>query len=179
MNDPFEHSFVSPGAHVGEVTKVGLCTIIDEGARIGKNCFIGNFCHIRPGVRILEGAEIRDYCYIAENAVIGQRSKVFQYANVGMGTMVQRDVYIGAKVMITNTNRIAHRRDFQPEITPSMIMTGARIASGVKIKPGVVVHRNSLVGLGSVVTKDVPEGVKVWGNPAVIHGEVPKDEWIE
>ena len=176
--DCFEHSFVGPSAKVGKNTQVGVCTIIEDGAEIGDNCFIGNFCHIRPGVRILSGSEIRDYCYIAQNAVIGERVKIFQYTNVGMGTLIQKDVYIGAKVMITNTNRISHGRSYQPEVTPCMIMRGARIASGAKLKPGVVIGGNSLVGMGAVVTKDVPACTIVMGVPAKVVGTVPEEERI-
>ena len=46
------------------------------------------------------------------------------------------------------------------------IKRGAKIGANVTILPGVVIGENALVGAGTVVTKDVPDGAVVVGNPA-------------
>ncbi|MHB8104695.1 MAG: DapH/DapD/GlmU-related protein, partial [Dehalococcoidales bacterium] len=48
------------------------------------------------------------------------------------------------------------------------VKEGARIGANATILPGVVIGEKAIVGSGAVVTKDVPPGVTVIGNPARI-----------
>ena len=47
------------------------------------------------------------------------------------------------------------------------IMKNAKIGANVTILPGITINENSLIGAGSVVTKDVPKNVIFAGNPAI------------
>ena len=58
------------------------------------------------------------------------------------------------------------------------ILRAARVGGGSVLLPGVTVGANALVGAGSVVTKDVPDGVIVFGNPARVVGRVAKEELL-
>ena len=58
------------------------------------------------------------------------------------------------------------------------ILRGARVGGGTVLLPGVTIGENALVGAGSVVTKDVSDGVIVFGNPARVTGSVPEGEKI-
>lgn len=62
-------------------------------------------------------------------------------------------------------------KKFYPYFSPIIIEDNVCIGGFSKIMPGVIIHRNSIVAGGSVVTKDVPEGVIVGGNPAKIIGK--------
>lgn len=55
---------------------------------------------------------------------------------------------------------------FYPHFEPITIKDNVCIGGFVKIMPGVTINSNVIVAGGSVVTKDVPEGVVVGGNPA-------------
>ena len=56
------------------------------------------------------------------------------------------------------------------------IERAARVGGGSVLLPGVTIGANAFVGAGSVVTKDVPAGAIVVGNPARIVGTVPSEE---
>ena len=58
------------------------------------------------------------------------------------------------------------------------IKRAARIGVSVTILPGLVIGENALIGAGSVVTHNVPDGEIWFGNPAVKHGNVPREEWM-
>lgn len=163
---------------IGEGSKVEHGVVIEDRVRIGRDCFIGYYAIIRPGTVIGNKSEVRSNCYIAEDVTIGNQSHVFQYTNVGKGTVIEDCVWIGAKVMITNTKNIAHLRDFETELFPCTIKHGARIASCVQINPGVTIGENAVIGAGAVVTKNVPNGEKWFGNPATYQGKVPDNELI-
>jgi acetyltransferase-like isoleucine patch superfamily enzyme len=49
---------------------------------------------------------------------------------------------------------------------PTLVKRGASIGSGAVLLCGITIGENAMVGAGSVVTKDVPPGAVVAGNPA-------------
>jgi len=74
-----------------------------------------------------------------------------------------------------NDRLISHLRLNQPFVPkPPRICRKARIGGGTLILPGVTIGEDSLVGAGSVVTRDVPPGSIVAGNPIRRVGAVEK-----
>ena len=57
-------------------------------------------------------------------------------------------------------------------VVPTVIRRGASLGSGAVILCGVTIGENALVGAGSVITKDVPAGKVVVGNPARVINDV-------
>lgn len=114
-------------------------------ARIGDNVSIGCFTEIGPNVEIGENTRIGMGCFIPEGVKIG------------------KDCFIGPRSCFSN--------DFQPpspksEWRETVIEDNVSIGANVCIRPGIIVRRNSLLGMGTVVTHDVPED-EIWvGNPS-------------
>jgi UDP-2-acetamido-3-amino-2,3-dideoxy-glucuronate N-acetyltransferase len=116
------------------------------GAKIGHSCLIGPFTEIQRDV------------------TIGNNVKVESHTFICSGVSIQDDVFIGHGVMFVNdTYPRAGRRPRVYEKT--VVEKGASIGSGATILP-VVIGEGAMVGAGSVVTKDVPRGAVVAGNPA-------------
>jgi len=65
------------------------------------------------------------------------------------------------------------------ELKGVIVEEGARIGANATILPGIRVGRDSVVGAGAVVTKDVKEFTIVAGNPAKKIGMVPKEHRLE
>ena len=78
----------------------------------------------------------------------------------------------------SNTNKIVHGRDIPLKITGPHIKRAARIGSGVMLMPGVVIGENAQIGLGSVVTKNIPDNEVWFGNPAVFKRYVKVEELL-
>ena len=160
------------------MTRIESTAIIEPGVEIGDNCYIGHFAVIRPGVIIGNNTEIRAHCFVAAKARIGSHTNVNQFTNICRDTIIEDHVFIGPGVIMTNTKKIAFRRDYDDISQAPYIEHGVRIGGGVVICPNVKIAENCLIGAGSVVTKDtIPRAVYV-GNPAEYIKWVKKEELI-
>lgn len=131
---------VQPGVRIGAGTRVGTFTLIHQGAIVGENCTIGshaNICDCRIGNRV----SIQTACHITR------------------GVIIEDDVFIGPGV-ITMNDKLTGLANAFPRI-----MSGAKVGGGSVILPGVTIGRNALVGAGSVVSRDVPDGATLLGYP--------------
>lgn len=131
-----------------------------ETAKIGKNC------DIRHGVIIEDSVVIGNNCFIGE------------YTHITAGTIIEDLVYIGAKVLMINTEKIAHMRKYEEKLMGAHIKKGARIAPGAILLSGIKIGENALVGTGALVVHDVPDREIHFGIPAKKRGNVPEEECV-
>ena len=148
------------------MNRIESTSIIEPGVIMGDNCYIGHFTVIRPGVIIGDHIEIRAHCFVAADAQIGSYTNINQFTNICRDTIIEDYVFVGPGVIMTNTKKIAFRRDYDDISQAPYIEYGARIGGGTTICPNVRIGRNSLIGAGSVVTKDTEPGYLYLGNPA-------------
>jgi len=168
----YTDGFIHPSVRLGNNTILGMNVIIEEGVEIGDDCFFGHNCIVRPNTRIGSNVEVRAGAWVANDCNISDRVAIFNNAIVAAQSIVGSDVYYGPGTVMANVNKITKWRGEDPKVLPVWIKSGARIASNVTLLAGIVVHRNALVGAGSVVTKDVPKN-EIWvGNPAKKMGRV-------
>ncbi len=127
------------------------------GCKIGANTKIGSFCEIRKTVRVGKNCKIQAFVFIPE------------------GVTIEDNVFIGPHVCFINdkipraTDRDGNLLDESGwECVQTTVKKGASIGANATILCGVTIGENSIVGAGSVVTKDVPKDVIVAGNPARI-----------
>ena len=154
-------------------------TVIIEGhCNIGKDTYIGHYTIIRPNVIIGNNSDVRAHCFIEDRTTIGNNVQIRQLSNICAGTIIEDNVFIGMGCIFINTRKIAYLRNYKYLEEPPIIKYGARIGSHTTIMSGVTIGKNALIGAGSVVTKNVPNG-EVWiGNPAKFKKYVEKDEMI-
>lgn len=125
------------------------------GCEIGDESRIGPFVEIQKGVRIGARCKVSSHCFLCEGVTLGD--EVF----VGHGVMFTNDRYPRA----TNADgSLQGDDDWHCEST--RVESRASIGSGATILCGVTIGEGATVGAGSVVTRDVPSGTTVAGNPA-------------
>jgi len=137
---------------IGEGTKIWAFSHICKDAVIGDNCVIG------------EGV------YIGPNVVIGNNCKIQNNSLIYEGVTLEDDIFLGPNTVTTN--------DFIPRVggdwkndgrfRKTLFKKGCSIGANSVIICGVTIGENSLVGAGSVVTKDIPNNSLAYGNPAKI-----------
>jgi acetyltransferase-like isoleucine patch superfamily enzyme len=152
---------VFPDVHIGERTRLGNFVMIRSNTTIGEGCTIGSYVDIEGEVAIGSNVSLQSGCYITR------------------GVIVEDDVFCGPRVITMNDKRIVHRRPtLSFDRKAPRILRAARVGGGSVLIPGVTVGVNAFVAAGSVVTKDVPDGVIVAGNPARVVGKVRPEELL-
>jgi len=145
---------------------------ISPDVKLGKNTAIHCFVNLY-GCTIGDDSRVGAFVEIQKNAIIGRRCKISSHTFVCEGVTIEDEVFVGHGVMFINdldpratavTGKPQSEADWK--VIPTKVCKGASIGSGATILGGVTIGEGSLVGAGAVVTKDVPPGVVVVGNPA-------------
>ena len=145
---------------------------IAPDVRLGRNVIIYAFVNLY-GCEIGDETRIGTFVEIQKGARIGPRCKISSHTFICEGVTIEEEVFIGHGVTFINdhfpraTNAAgepATEADWTCEHT--VVQRGASIGSGATLLGGITVGENAIVGAGAVVTKDVPSGATVAGNPA-------------
>lgn len=126
---------------------------------------VWQYCVVLPGAQIGENVNICSHCFIENGVKIGNNVTIKCGVQVWDGITIEDDVFIGANVTFTN-DKYPKSKNSKWQLLSTVVKRGASIGAGSTILPGLTIGENSVVGAGSVVTKDVPAG-EIWvGNPA-------------
>jgi len=138
---------ISPESLIDKTAKIWHPELVNiyGDCQIGAFCNIGCFVEIGPGVIIGDNVSIGAFCFIPS------------------GVMIENDCFIGPGVVFCNDKYPPGPKDGW---LPILVKTGAKIGAKVTILPGVTIGERTLVGAGSVVTKNLPPDIIVMGNPA-------------
>lgn len=131
----------------GANCQVWAFAVVCDGVRMGDHCVIGSHSMILPHAVLGDDVHLQSHVMICEYARIGNR--VF----FGPGVVMGAD---------------KHPRVNHPDHTKCapVIEDDVNVGMGAVILPGVTIHAGAIIGAGAVVTRDVPAGVTVIGNPA-------------
>jgi acetyltransferase-like isoleucine patch superfamily enzyme len=141
---------------------------------LGKNVFLAAFINLY-GCTIGDNTKIGPFVEIQKNVTVGKNCKIQSHSFLCEGVIIEDEVFIGHGVMFINdryprstTESGALQTEADWQVVSTVIKKGASIGSNATILCGVTVGEGAIVGAGCVVTKDVPSGVIVAGNPARI-----------
>jgi len=145
---------------------------IAPDVKLGRNVRIFGFVNLY-GCEIGDDVKIGTFVEIQKGARIGNRCKISSHTFICEGVTLEDGVFIGHNVTFTNdlhpraTNADGElQTDADWKCLSTLVKKGASIGSGVTLLCGITIGEGALVGAGSVVTKDVPPGAIVVGNPA-------------
>jgi acetyltransferase-like isoleucine patch superfamily enzyme len=154
---------------------------IEEGVTLGAGTSVWDSVHIRHGASLGEECIVGEKTYIAYDVRIGHRVKLNAMVYVCYGVTIQDGVMVSAGTIFTNdvfpraaTPDLACLRSSDPdeETRETLVAAGATIGAGCVIGSGLRIGRWAMVGMGSVVTRDVADHHLVVGNPARSVGAV-------
>ena len=153
---------------IGPHAIIRAFTVIYAGSRIGSHLETGHGAVIREENKIGDHLSIWNNSTIDYGSVIGNNVRIHTGVYVAQFTTIEDDVFLAPGVMFANDRHPICKDCLQGPT----IKRGARIGINATLLPGVVIGEGALVGAAAVVTKDVPPGVVVAGNPARVMGDV-------
>lgn len=164
-------TIIYAGCEIGERLSTGHHVVIREQNVLGHDVAVWTNTVIDYGCRIGDNVKIHSNCYIAQYTIIEEG------AFLAPGVSIANDLY----------PKVPGSRSFMtgPHIGP-----GARIGVNVTLLPFVRIGAGALIGSGSVVTRDIPDGAVAYGSPARVHRStaelvdiiervVPSDESVD
>ncbi len=154
---------------------------IESDVKLGDGCAIWDHAHIRFGTTIGDDCIIGGKSYIAYQVVIGNRCKINSNVYICNGATIEDGVMIAAGTIFTNdrfpraaTSDLSRLRPSEPDehTEQTIVRCGATIGAGALIGSNLTIGRWAMVGMGSIVTRDVPDFHLVIGSPARSIGAV-------
>ena len=176
-----EGTYVHEGAIVGEAprgrqpgelkTVIGAGGVIRSGTVIYAGTVIGDRFNSGHGALIREDNLIGDDCSVGTNAVLEAANRIGNGTRIHSGCFLAHvtlgaRVFLGPHVVFTDDPHPMCPR-YLDCVLGATVEDDVSIGANATILPGLRIGAGSLIGAGSVVTKNVEAGVVVAGNPAV------------
>lgn len=166
VRDSLPSPTAPPACSAPEFSRIAPDVTLGQGVRIFS--FVNLY-----GCTIGDGSKIGTFVEIQKNAHIGAHVKISSHTFICEGVQIEDEVFVGHNVSFINdryprstseTGALQTEADWQ--VVTTTVKRGASIGTSSTILCGVTIGERAIVGAGSVVTRDVPPGTVVAGNPA-------------
>ncbi len=158
---------------IGDDSIIRSHSVIYAGNRIGKNFQTGHHVMIREENTIGDNVSVGTASVLEHHVRIGNGVRIHSQAFIPELSTLEDGVWIGPNAVITNA-LYPLSNNVKQDLKGPLIRKNAKIGANATLLPAITVGENALVGAGAVVTKDVPAGKVVAGNPARVINDVSK-----
>ncbi len=139
--------------NIGEGTFIWQFSIVLEKAVVGKNC------------------NINANTFIENDVIIGNNVTVKCGVYLWDGIEIEDDVFIGPNATFANDSQPRSKK-MRKHLGKTIIRKGASVGANASIMPGITIGKYAMIGMGAVITKNVPDYALMFGVPATIKGWV-------
>ncbi len=140
---------------------------------IGEGTKIWQFCVVLQNAKIGNHCNINAQVLIENDVVIGDNVTIKSGVQVWDGITIEDNVFIGPNVTFAN-DFLPRSKQYPKEFLKTTIKTGASLGANSTIVGGITIGEYSMIGAGSVATKDIGTQELWYGNPAGPKGYVCK-----
>lgn len=123
---------------LADCSAVHPATLVDPSAVIGKDAEIGGGCILCAGVILAIGVKLGAHCIVNLGCVLGHDAAVGDYCTMHPRVDLSGNVHVGGC---------------------------SDIGAGALVRDEIKIGDHAIIGMGSVVTKDIPAGVVAYGSP--------------
>ena len=155
--------------------RIHASALIEDNVSIGEGSSVWDNVHIRHSTQIGEECIVGGKTYIAYGVKIGDRVKINASVYICNAVTIEDGVMISAGTIFTNdrfpratTSDLQQLRPSEPDehTLPTLVKAGATIGAGCTIGNDLSIGRFAMIGMGSLVTKSVPDFHLAIGHPA-------------
>ncbi len=150
---------------IGDNAVIRSHTVIYAGNRIGDNFQTGHGVLIRENNTIGNNVSVGSHTVIERDNVIEDNVRIHSHCFIPEFVLIKKKAWLGPRVTILNVLHPPCPK-FEECAKSVIIEENAKIGGNVTILPRVRIGKNSLIGAGAVVTKDIPPDSVAVGNPA-------------
>ena len=141
---------INPYVVIGTKVKIGNNVTINsfshlEDCKIKNKVEVGPYARIRPGTVLKEGSKIGNFVEV-KKSVVGEKSKVNHLSYIG-DSVIGKNVNIGAGTITCNYDGVKKSK--------TKIKNNVFIGSNSSLVAPVTINEDSIIGAGSVITKNV------------------------
>ena len=160
-----QKSRIAPGA------RLRSGTVIYEACRIGRGFETGHHVIVREENRFGDHVKIWNNSTVDYGCRLGHRVKIHCNCYVSQYSVLEDGVFLAPGVTLANDLYPGFEESYRKMRGPR-IGRNAQLGVNVTVLPYVRIGAGALIGAGTVVTRDVPAGAVVWGNPGQVRGRV-------
>ena len=164
--------FESPLIAIGQECTIRAGSIIYSEVMIGDKCQTGHNVMIREKTTIGNSTLIGTNTIIDGNVIIGNNVSIQTGVYVPLYSKIGNNVFMGPFSKLTN-DKYMLRKEY--DLNGPKIEDFVSLGANSVIMPGITLKKGTIVGAGSVVTKNTEENDIVIGNPAKLLKKIPKD----
>lgn len=163
------------------MTRIHPTALVEDGVSIGAGTAIWDNVHVRRGTSIGANCIVGEKTYVAPGVRIGDLCKINAFVYVCSAVTLEDGVMVAAHTVFTNDRfpratdpdvRELRSSDVDEHTLPTLVRRGATIGANCTIGCDLTIGEFAMVGMGSVITRDVPDHALVIGNPARVVGLV-------
>src|SRR5277367_4249138 len=165
------------------MTRIHPTALIEKDVALGDGTSVWDNVHIRFGAKLGEQCIVGEKTYIAYGVSIGHRVKINAFVYICNAVTIEDGVMISAGTIFTNdrfpratTPDLKQLRPSDPDehTLPTLVREGATIGAGCTIGNDLSIGRFAMIGMGSLVTRSIPDFHLAIGHPAKSIGAVCK-----
>jgi acetyltransferase-like isoleucine patch superfamily enzyme len=168
-----------PPAVISDKCIIGSSVAVYRGSTIGEGVMIADLASVREDVEVGKFTIVGRGVAIENNTRIGKYVKLETNCYITAHSIVEDRCFIAPMVTTSNDNFLGRTEERFKYTKGPHIRKGARVGANATLLPGITLGEDSVVGAGSVVTKDVPPRKTVVGVPAGIVRDTPPEQRVE
>lgn len=138
-----------------------------QSEKIGSKTLIWQYSIVLSEAEIGENCNINCFVFVENDVIIGNNVTIKPGVQIWDGLRIKDNVFVGPNVTFTNDKR-PRSKQYPVKFENTIIKNNASIGANATILGGLVIGSYSMIGAGSVVTRNVPDRALVKGNPANI-----------
>ena len=149
---------------IGDHAHIRSHSVLYRATTIGDRVHIGHGALVREHTTVGDDVSIGSHTIVEHHVAIGDRVRIHGNCFIPEHTILESDSWVGPAVVVTNA-RYPNRPDTKETLEGVHVCADAVVGAGAVLLPGVTIGAGAIVGAGAVVTRDVPPGETVVGNP--------------